>query len=71
MSTNLRTFPFDDSGNTIHVLTGTDNGPAESDFFDYECTELEFSDHGVFLTRTGVDRVFVPYSNIRRIYQEV
>jgi hypothetical protein len=71
MSTNLRSFPFDDSGNDIHVIVGKDD-PTASSSDDYTATELQFMAGGVIITRSGVgDRVFVPYENIRRIYQTV
>lgn len=69
MATNLRTFPFDDSGNTIHVLAGKDD-PSATGYDDYSVTELTFLSDGVILVRS-TDRVFIPYSNIRRIYQVI
>lgn len=70
MATNLRRYPFDDSGNTLHVLAGKDD-PTATGYDDYAVDELEFAEAGVFLVRTGTDRVFIPYSNIRRIYQVI
>lgn len=69
MATNLRMFPFDDSGNTLHVIAGKDD-PSATGSDDYAVDELEFLSEGVILVRS-TDRVFIPYSNIRRIYQVI
>jgi hypothetical protein len=52
------------------VLAGKDD-PSATGYDDYAVDELEFSHAGVFLVRANTDRVFIPYSNIRRIYQVI
>lgn len=63
MSTNMADLAFDESGEDIHVITRS--------FEDYVCDDLGFTAHGVLLQRDGVDLVFIPYTNIDRVYQEI
>ena len=62
MST-IEQYPFDPAGNTITVVD-TSSGT-------YDTDEIEFTEYGVFLVRTGTDRVFLPWSAVSRIYQTI
>jgi hypothetical protein len=62
MST-IEQYPFDQAGNTITVVD-TSSGT-------YDTDEIEFTDYGVFLVRTGTDRVLLPWSSVSRVYQTI
>lgn len=64
MPTEIRSaIPFDESGNTLHVIT--------KDSEDYAADSITFETRGVTLQRNTVDIVFVPYENLARVYQEL
>lgn len=63
MSTNLTDLAFNESGENIHVVTRS--------FEDYTCDDLGFTAYGVILQRDDVDLVFIPFTNIDRVYQEL
>ena len=35
----------------------------------YEANSIKFDATGIYLERTGVDRVFIPWCNVVRVYQ--
>lgn len=66
MTTNIAHLSFDD-GAQINVVK---NGDA----YTYVCQQIDMRQHGVYLeyTDSGNDyRVFVPWHQIDRIYQEI
>lgn len=71
MATNITSLKFDD-GENIVVRLITNSSPA---LYDLEATAIEFQDNGVMLeyanTETTTARVFVPYTSIQQVYQEL
>lgn len=54
--------PFVPGGNDLHVIL------LNAD--DYTVTSVEFLDPGVYAERSGIDRLFFPWSNVAQVYQD-
>ncbi len=59
--TAIQRYPFVD-GEPIYVVNSEGT---------YNADEVQFESEGVTLIRVGIDRVFVPYCNIIRVYQTI